>query len=161
MRKKGFACKVHGLTEAYVNARGSNRRCRLCTLDKNAVYQKTHTEVRDRIVKDWYWRNVEAQRARLRARSAEAKRLVFNEYGRACVCCGEDGESFLTIDHINNDGAEHRRRIGNGGLYRWLIKNEFPKDNFQTLCYNCNNSKRVNKGICAHKTGLRLVTSGG
>ena len=67
----------------------------------------------------------------------------------------------LTIDHVNNDGAAHRKAIGkvfpstgNRALivemYTWLEKNEFPSG-FQVLCYNCNLSKHRNKGICEHK----------
>ena len=35
-------------------------------------------------------------------------RRVLDHYGRACSCCGETEPAFLTIDHVNNDGAEHR-----------------------------------------------------
>jgi hypothetical protein len=31
--------------------------------------------------------------------------LVFAHYGEQCACCGESERLFLTIDHINNDGA--------------------------------------------------------
>jgi hypothetical protein len=58
---------------------------------------------------------------------------------------------FLTVDHINNDGAEHRRKIGAGicSLYWWLKKNHFP-DGFQILCYNCNGARARNNGVCPH-----------
>jgi hypothetical protein len=76
---------------------------------------------------------------------------VFQHYGMKCSCCGEDKFSMLTIDHINNDGAEHRKKIGGSSkTYLWLINNNFPKD-FQTLCFNCNISKEIN-GVCEHQT---------
>jgi hypothetical protein len=65
-------------------------------------------------------------------------------YGSMCVCCGESNPDVLTIDHVNNDGAEHRRVIGRGGnvFYVWLRKNGFPQDGrFQVLCFNCNRAK--------------------
>lgn len=65
-----------------------------------------------------------------------------------CRCCHENCYDFLTIDHVNNDGAEHRRKI-NGSLYRWLIKNNFP-EGYQVLCYNCNCAKG-NYGKCPHE----------
>lgn len=87
----------------------------------------------------------------------QAKIDVFDYYGRVCVCCGETIPKFLTIDHINNDGAEHRREIfgvnkGGAGLnfYLWLKRHGFP-EGFQTLCMNCNFGRRMNNGICPHK----------
>jgi len=71
---------------------------------------------------------------------------AFENYGKYCAYCGEDFIEFLTIDHINNNGSEHRRSISNnhnnGGIvvYRWLKKNLYP-EGFQTLCYNCNCAK--------------------
>ena len=78
---------------------------------------------------------------------------VFDHYGWICKCCGENNSEFLTIDHINNNGAEHRKeKAGSGSnIYRWLIKNNFP-EGFQTLCYNCNCAKQFRgKGECPHK----------
>jgi hypothetical protein len=61
---------------------------------------------------------------------------------------------FLTIDHINNDGAQHRRpsgrRMKGEKLTRWLILNNFP-EGFQILCWNCNCGKSRNGGICPHQ----------
>lgn len=71
-----------------------------------------------------------------------------------CACCGETIIDFLTIDHINEDGAKHRnkgiRRIAN-----WLIKNNYP-EGFQVLCWNCNWGRRVNNGVCPHKTSSKI-----
>lgn len=79
------------------------------------------------------------------------KNEVFAAYGGpVCNCCGESTIEFLTVDHINNDGADHRRQIGQTSLYRWLRKNDYPKG-FQILCMNCNWGKRVCGGICPHK----------
>jgi len=78
--------------------------------------------------------------------------LVFRHYGNKCSCCGESTKEFLTIDHINNDGANHRRENGlrgGGAVHRWLINHNFPED-FQILCFNCNCAKYIYK-ICPHK----------
>lgn len=53
----------------------------------------------------------------------------------------------LTIDHIKNDGAAHRRQMrgnrrGNGGIYRVLKKLGYPKG-YQTLCWNHNSKKEI------------------
>ena len=77
---------------------------------------------------------------------------VIEAYGGICDCCGETLAEFLTIDHINGSGKKHRDSIGGGGanFYRWLKKQEFPKDRFRLLCYNCNCSLG-NYGYCPHK----------
>ena len=86
-------------------------------------------------------------------RHEENKKLVFEAYGGAiCNCCGETQPEFLSIDHINNDGAEHRREIGNSGsrIYQWLRIHNFP-EGFQVLCMNCQTGKRINNGVCPHQ----------
>lgn len=79
----------------------------------------------------------------------EARKEVLNHYGSICACCGENNVRFLTVDHTNNDGAEHRKKIKKDIVY-WLIKNNYP-EGFQVLCFNCNLGKSLNKGICPHK----------
>lgn len=75
---------------------------------------------------------------------------VFMAYGGfKCSCCGETIDKFLTIDHINNNGNDHRRKIGSSSLYKWLKANNFPPE-FQVLCYNCNLGKYLNGGKCPH-----------
>lgn len=76
-------------------------------------------------------------------------------YGRACKCCGETGDIFLCIDHVNNDGAAHRKEIGQGGaIFRWLKKNNYP-DGFQILCWNCNMAKQI-LGQCPHQKSVLI-----
>lgn len=71
---------------------------------------------------------------------------VINAYGGKCKSCGESAIEFLVIDHIKNGGNEHRRELGGTSyLYRWLIQNNFPQDDFQALCYNCNIIKEIER----------------
>jgi len=74
--------------------------------------------------------------------------------GYVCACCGETERSFLSIDHINEDGAEHKKRANlktTEQIHRWLIRHNFPPG-FQVLCMNCQWGKRKNGGICPHKS---------
>lgn len=71
----------------------------------------------------------------------DLKLEVFEQYGGACMGCGEANKEYLTIDHINNDGNLHRKEIGTQ-IFPWLKNNGFPKDNYQILCFNCNYLKR-------------------
>jgi len=84
------------------------------------------------------------RRIRLRDEMVEA-------YGGECVCCGESTTEFLTIDHIRNDGQEHRKSIGGGGtnFLSALKKLGWPKDTLRLLCMNCNWASRFSR-ICPH-----------
>jgi hypothetical protein len=61
-----------------------------------------------------------------------------------CADCNLNNLDVLVIDHINNDGNQHRKKIGGGGIntYRWLIKQGFPTG-YQVLCHNCNWLKQL------------------
>ena len=88
-----------------------------------------------------------------RKRSAIKKRIqVIAHYSNntnQCYCCGYTGLPFLTIDHINGDGAEHRKKVRPSQLYSWLIRNNYP-DGFRVACYSCNKATGT-KQICPHK----------
>jgi predicted restriction endonuclease len=79
------------------------------------------------------------------------RKIVIGAYGSQCACCGEKEPLFLEVDHINNDGNIHRKKIGTSGraIIYWLVVNNFP-DGFQLLCSNCNQGKKKNGGICPH-----------
>ena len=96
--------------------------------------------------------------ARMRATVARNRDVVINHYGGKCTCCGEVERMFLTVEHLNGDGAQHRREIGGGGpkLYAWLIWNNFPPG-FTILCASCNLGKYRNGGTCPHQEKLAIV----
>ena len=56
---------------------------------------------------------------------------------------------FLELDHVDNDGAEHRKTVHPDGMYWWLRRNNWPAS-IQLLCSNCNHGKRLNGGFCPH-----------
>jgi len=99
----------------------------------------------------------EWQKVRQKLNRDDLKREVYAHYGNGkCQCCGETEYTFLTMDHINNDGAQHRRELKyhsatGHGFYVWLRKNNFP-EGFQVLCQNCNVGKWRNGGVCPHKS---------
>jgi hypothetical protein len=111
-------------------------------------------------------RHLERVRRQRRESGLRRKMRVMAHYGNGkCQCCGEACMTMLTIDHVNNNGREHRNEL-NGGLgrfksveiYTWLEANGYP-EGFQVLCYNCNISKHRNGGICEHRSGEGSTTS--
>lgn len=120
------------------------------TLPNGASYKGSHKQ---QYMNSHYRRN----RERLIADAKEYRRLmkkcVIEHYGNKCACCGESNIAFLQIDHIAENGNEHRRAIGRSsgiGFYTWLKKNNFP-EGFQVLCCNCNLGKHWNGGVCPHQ----------
>ena len=80
----------------------------------------------------------------------------FAGYGNRCACCGENDRLFLTLDHVNRDGAEQRRKLNlksNLQIYRIAIEQGFP-DDYQILCFNCNCGRERNNGVCPHQTKI-------
>lgn len=98
-----------------------------------------------------YYKNHERMTAKRKEYTKALRLEVFNGYGGAfCRCCGESEYVFLTIDHMNNDGAAHRREVGRGlGVFRWLRDNGFPPG-YQVLCWCCNEARRL-VGVCPHQ----------
>lgn len=87
---------------------------------------------------------------------AALKQEVIDVYGSKCLCCNCNIIDFLTIDHIDESGAEHRKKLSKNGsrsfssFYQWLKKNNYPQENYQVLCFNCNYAKHI-CGICPHQ----------
>jgi len=70
-----------------------------------------------------------------------AKVEILTYYGNGnpvCVTCGESRLACLSLDHINNNGAEERRSRAKYGynIYKHLKAQSFPSG-YQTLCMNC------------------------
>lgn len=80
----------------------------------------------------------------------QLREAAIAHYGGHCSCCGESRYEFLTIDHIENDGAEHRRTVvSSRSICFWLKQNGYP-EGFQVLCWNCNTAKHFHGG-CPHQ----------
>jgi len=91
------------------------------------------------------------QRERDRLRRLNIKSSILMHYGKgkcACVKCGFSDIRALSIDHIEGNGAEHRKMLRRGGLsfYKWLAQNGFPSG-YQTLCMNCQWIKSYKRDI--------------
>lgn len=75
-------------------------------------------------------------------RRRETRLLAIAHYGGCCAWCGETIGQFLTIDHINENGAELRRLVKaqRNEIHLWLWKQGWPTG-YQILCFNCQHKK--------------------
>ena len=71
-----------------------------------------------------------------------------------CCCpnCPEIMPFFMSIDHINGGGSEHRRRVGSGRTFhKWLKDRNFP-EGYRTMCHNCNHAREyMEDKKCPHE----------
>jgi len=173
--KRCTKCKeIKTLSEFYANKSrkdGKTSNCKLCMKEYRAerrdYYTGKHREWtaqnRDHVNaynRDWVKTRDdayrEAKRRYNRDLAREAHREALRAYGGFCACCGEAEVQFLQIDHVDNDGADHRRSIKGVRLGPWLKRRGYP-EGFQVLCANCNFAKHTNGGSCPHQTAIDKV----
>ncbi len=134
-----------------------NKKCKK-NLNKEKVneYAKRYREKNPNYYREYRANNLDKEIQRHKQEREKLKLIVYNHYTNndiKCSCCGEQNIKFLSIDHINNDGAKHRKEIGTGdAIYRWPIKNNFP-GGYRILCMNCNYGRKMNNGKCPHEEG--------
>jgi len=120
---------------------GKSSRCKECLGAINRAYY--HSDVM-RARRRWQAarvrRGVGHDRRVRKENTDRIKQEMLAAYGGVCACCGEWRPRFLTIEHVNKDGARHRgkSRRGGMGLYRLLKKRGWPTDGYELLCMNCN-----------------------
>lgn len=82
-------------------------------------------------------------------RHSKKKIAILTHYGKEgrLMCCWKDccviDPDMLSLDHINDDGADQKRRHGND-VYGYVIRKNFP-NGFQTLCFNHQWKKRISR----------------
>jgi hypothetical protein len=92
------------------------------------------------------------------ARFREDRALALHHYSGGdicCVCCGERNLEFLGLDHVNNDGAAHRREIrrtAGASFYSWLRVTGYAYESLVVMCHNCNMARGM-YGQCPHRRG--------
>jgi len=119
------------------------------------------SEVKKRI-RDYY-RDYD-QRPEVKKRRNESRRehniilrsQFLEMYGGICMCCGEKDIRFLTLDHVNGDGADDRRERSRAAILREALS-DLNTEKYQILCYNCNMGKAINDGVCPHHNNSSLT----
>ena len=122
-------------------------------------YRKNVNRIRGQAVR-YYRRNRSVILTKRQQADRRLKAEIIAAYGGKCECCGEAHHEFLTIDHVNGDGAAHRRALGGKGrkLYAAIKAEGFPKDRYRLLCLNCNISLGF-YGYCPHHPERRSTVS--
>lgn len=117
-------------------------------------YYWRHRDERIAYTQDFYRKNARRLSRKNAAFKGHVRRTVRAYLGNKCVCCGETEQEFLSVDHVRNNGAKHRREKGREA-WMWevwkAIKDKRIVTEYALMCFNCNFSKHFGKGVCAHK----------
>jgi hypothetical protein len=139
------------------NRERQNKRTReyyLLNKEKLDAYQKAYRE-----------EHKERHYALQAERQRKVKIAVRAFLGGKCSCCGISEFEFLTIDHVNNDGAKDKKNgIQSSHIY-WkilkMLKSFTPRSEvektYRLLCFNCNSSKHFGHGKCVHERRPKMV----
>lgn len=193
--EKIHACKVHGpmSEDQFYPCKQKSRhgkpttawRCKTCkkaerkkryhddpksSMASTNAWKASHREQTRKITTESYHRNKEKYLPKYRDKRAELKLQVMSHYSGGipqCSLCGESHHQFLVLDHIEHDGAEHRRELGprhcGNKFYQWVVDQKYPLD-LRVLCHNCNFKEclRHNREAVDHKVrdklhGIRVI----
>ena len=99
--------------------------------------------------REWYRKNKIKFLSRLRTKRRASKLEALTHYGKGgkLLCsgygCRVHDLDLLTLDHVNDDGAKKRRQEESCHYSR--LKNEGWPPGFQTLCWNHQWKKEMNR----------------
>ncbi|HEX5187377.1 MAG TPA: hypothetical protein VFV86_10860 [Nitrososphaeraceae archaeon] len=79
----------------------------------------------------------------------DIRNKIFEIYGKTCECCGEDNLEFLTCDHVDGGGNQHRQEKSQKKIFEEILES-YGDGRFRVLCMNCNWATRFGKQ-CPHK----------
>lgn len=89
--------------------------------------------------------NPDKYRTQSRDAKQRLREQLFAMYGHVCAVCGFSDKRALTLDHINLNGNEERRMLGERGVWQRARDNYLP-DEYRTLCMNCQFIERHKNG---------------
>lgn len=78
-----------------------------------------------------------------KARRNRQRHEVIQRLGGKCVFCNNDVLIFLTIDHKNGNGNQHRKELTSPHISSWLLENWDKSVDYQVLCWNCNSARYI------------------
>ncbi len=84
-----------------------------------------------------------------KVKSRKDRLRIIELYGGRCTCCEERRVEFLTLDHIDGKGNQHRKELGISHYLSRILSEGYQPDKYRILCMNCNWS--IGKwGYCPH-----------
>jgi hypothetical protein len=128
-------------------------------LEKHREYHATHKEQEA----EYRAKNRDKHNRSDKERKQQLKLYVISLYGGHCDLCGPANPDawnpeFLTLDHVNGDGAEHRRAVGRSAgykIYAEVLALGVPDfSRFRLLCWNHNDET----GITSKKKPFNLLS---
>ncbi|KKQ94900.1 MAG: hypothetical protein UT21_C0011G0008 [Candidatus Woesebacteria bacterium GW2011_GWA1_39_11b] len=109
-------------------------------------YRENNKEKISNLGKTWRGNNKDSTRKAGRKEREKLKFDILNHYSNGKLCCANcsfNDSRALQVDHIENNGAEERRKLFGNRLfagttfYRWVRRNNYP-EGYAILCANCN-----------------------
>lgn len=144
-----WKCAECESTERKGRAKGLCRPCYLKAYKSRPGYRTPEQIEQRRQYSAMYHQKHKATRnPEITERRRELRRRVVETLGGKCACCQETTPAFLTLDHVQNDGAAVRH-LQRHLIYRMVEAEGYPKDRYQILCWNCNAAKGM-LGACPH-----------
>jgi len=122
-------------------------------LEYHRKYRDDNRAKRRKWNRDWIAKNRDRYNASKFIYRDRLKQEALERYSAggsvACAVCGCDDIDMLCLDHIGNNGAEHRKKIGISGRgsagtsTHAALKREGWPPGLQVLCANCNLKKEI------------------
>jgi len=121
-------------------------KCGIELTEENAHYngrkkRNLCKECHNKMGRKYYHYSPEISREYHRKQHSEITAKIFSFLGNKCVHCGIDDKRVLQIDHVNNNGADDKRRFGSFSTnYRRHVLDRLLNGSkeYQLLCANCN-----------------------
>ncbi len=149
-------------------ADGLQAYCKKCVQRTNDAWAANHPSYKAEQIKAWRKNNKERYRKtrkayrtvveypKLRSKYLDLRLEFIAAYGGKCECCGEPNYAFLTLEHKNRDGKQHRKETSGSSLkiLTQLKEQGWPKTNYALFCMNCNWGSRWT-GVCPHNEVTR------
>jgi RNase P subunit RPR2 len=116
--------------------------------ENQARFQAAHPRYNCEVQARWRAKHPEEWRRRMlismKKYRQKLRKQVFSILGERCNMCGFFHPFAMQIDHIRGHGAQDRRRRTPDDISRFIVSNpEEAKKEFQLLCANCNQIKRL------------------
>ena len=137
----------------YKSKYGTLYRCKTCVNKYQRIRRHGRRDEANKYHREWSAANPDKIKLHARNTKIKIKTELVYAYGGCCACCGETELEFLTVDHINGDGQQHRARVND--VYRDIRNMGYPKESFRILCMNCNFAIRFGK-TCPHQNGDKV-----